>query len=78
MAVNKIWNKKTLWFALLAVLVGLAVPAFGPRAWWVLPPAVFVILLTIMFKTGRQSMTFGWVLLAAGVAVVLGVFLRLT
>jgi hypothetical protein len=70
------WMRNRLLIPVVAIAIGFATPALGTRAWWVLPPIVFVGLLAMMFWTRRDAITARWVLFVASVAVVLGAVLR--
>jgi hypothetical protein len=55
-----------------------AIPALGDRAWWVVPSAMFVVIVTLMALDRRRPLTLRWLGLAALGAVAMGVFLKLT
>ena len=50
----------------------------GERAWWIMPPIVFIGFIVVALVDRRRPLTVRWVLLFAAVAVALGVVLKLT
>lgn len=71
-------QRDTITIVVVSAVAGFATPALGDRAWWVVPPVMFAVLLTPMVLDGRRPLTFKWVGLAAIVAVAMGAFLKVT
>jgi hypothetical protein len=63
---------------IVAVITGMMTAALGDRAWIVMPPLAFVLMLVMMAMDGRRPVTPRWVLGAALMAVAMGVFLKIT
>lgn len=64
------------WVAIL-LLAFLVVP-LGDRAWWIIPPVGFVLLLVLIVIDVQKPLTPKRVMLAAAMSVAIGVFLKLT
>jgi hypothetical protein len=62
----------------IIIVVVIGSRLLGDRAWWVVPPLFFTAAIVQFLLDGRRRLTLGWVLFAAGAAIVLGAFLRLT
>lgn len=71
-------RKQPVAIIVLAAIAGFATAALGGRAWWALPPALFIGFVVLMQTTRRQYLSVGWVLVAAAVAGALGVLLKFT
>ena len=71
-------QRQMITIGVFSFVTGLAIPALGERAWWVIPPVAFAFLIGFMALDGRRPLTFGWLGLAAALAVAIGAFLKLT
>ena len=61
-----------------AVAGGLITSALGGRAWWIIPPALFLGFLGLMLATRREYVRLPIVLAMAAVSPAIAVILKLT
>jgi hypothetical protein len=63
---------------IVSAILGSVTVALGDRAWIVMPPVAFLLMLVMVAVDGRKPITPRWVLGAALMAVAMGVFLKIT
>ena len=71
-------RRELVTIAIVSAILGFMVPALGDRAWFVMPPVAFLLILAAWAVDGRKPITPRWVLLAALVSVAIGAFLKVT
>jgi hypothetical protein len=63
---------------IVSAILGSVTVVLGDRAWIVLPPVAFLLMLVMVAVDGRKPIPPRWVLGAALLAVAMGVFLKIT